>query len=202
MKQLQAQLTTLTATLTALSVVIAIDANNPVQAITINFNWQGEGGYSAEGMFSYDETTAPVTITESGAGSTNVLDSLTVSFFDPSNNLLQSFNSVVNKVSDSSYFTFNFDTTTQSLFGAINIGGGTGVIGELFFLGTIGDTLDLRQDVDQMGTSTLLDSQNPGVIPVSVVPEPTSVLGLLAFGAFGAGSALKKNKFLRQGKRI
>lgn len=80
------------------------------------------------------------------------------------------------------------------MFGAFNVGGGTGVIGEQFFTGTIGSTLELRQDVDQMGQSILLDSQDPGSITVSQVPEPTTVLSLLAFGAMGASSLLKKKK--------
>jgi len=52
-----------------------------------------------QGEFGYDETTAPTIISESGAGSTNNLDFLTVSFFDPSGSLLQSFNTVSGGIS-------------------------------------------------------------------------------------------------------
>lgn len=181
-------LTHLAATIT-LFVAIAPQA----QAISFNFNWQGDAGYSATGTFGYDETTAPNIISESGAGSTNFLQFLTISFSDPSNNLLQSFSTVSNGVAQSPFFNFNFDTSSQTLFGAFNAGGGTGVIGEQFFLGTIGGLLELRQDVDQAGTSTLLDSQNPGVITVTeTVPEPTSLLSLLALGGLGASSVMKK----------
>lgn len=90
--------------------------------------------------------------------------------------------------------TFNFDTSTQTLFGNFNVGGGTGAIGEQFFSGQIGSLLQLRQDVDQMGTSIELD-RNSGEITVNAkVPEPASVLGLLVFGAMGAGSILKKKE--------
>lgn len=177
------------------SAILSVASGQEAQAISFNFDWQGDGGYSAKGMFSYDETTAPAIISESGAGATNNLESLMVSFFDPSNNPLQSFNTVSNGVSESPFFNFNFDTSTQTLFGAFNVGGGTGVIGEQFFSGTIGSLFRLRQDVDQMGTSIELD-RNSGAITVTAksVPEPTSILGLLALGAMGAGSILKKKQ--------
>ncbi|MCP2728487.1 PEP-CTERM sorting domain-containing protein [Limnofasciculus baicalensis] len=175
--------------------ILSVASTQEAQAISFNFDWQGDGGYSAKGMFSYDETTAPTIISESGAGATNNLESLMVSFFDPSNNPLQSFNTVSNGGSQSSFFQFNFDTSTQTLFGAFNVGGGTGVMGEQFFSGTVGSLLRLRQDVDQMGTSIELD-KNSGAITVTAksVPEPTSILGLLALGAMGAGSILKKKQ--------
>ena len=177
------------------SAILSVASGQEAQAISFNFDWQGDGGYSAKGMFSYDETTAPAIISETGAGATNNLESLMVSFFDPSNNPLQSFNTVSNGVSESPFFNFNFDTSTQTLFGAFNVGGGTGVIGEQFFSGTIGSLFRLRQDVDQMGTSIELD-RNSGAITVTAksVPEPTSILGLLALGAMGAGSILKKKQ--------
>ncbi len=177
------------------SAILSVASGQEAQAISFNFNWQGDGGYSAKGMFSYDETTAPAIISESGAGATNNLESLMVSFFDPSNNPLQSFNTVSNGVSESPFFNFNFDTSTQTLFGAFDVGGGTGVIGEQFFQGTVGSLLRLRQDVDQMGTAIELD-QNSGAITVTAkaVPEPSSILGLLALGAMGAGSILKKKQ--------
>ncbi|MFP4121387.1 PEP-CTERM sorting domain-containing protein [Coleofasciculus sp.] len=180
------------ATSAALSVAIAQQA----QAISFNFNWQGDTGYSATGMFSYDETTAPTIISESGAGATNNLESFMVSFFDPDNNPLQSFNTVTDGISESPFFEFNFDTSTQTLFGDFNVGGGMGVTGEQFLSGEIGSLLRLRENVDQMGTSIELD-RNSGEITVSAktsVPEPASVLGVLAFGAMGVGSILKKKQ--------
>lgn len=194
MNNILSQIAVSTAAALALSVALAQQA----QAITFNFSWQGDAGYSATGTFGYDETTAPTIISESGAGPTNYLDFLTVSFFDPSNNPLQSFNTVSNGVSESPFFTFNFDTTTQQLFGDFDIAGGTGVIGEQFFSGTIGTFLELRQDIDQISQSFQLD-QNSGeitVIPVAVtpVPEPTSVFGLLALTGLGAASVIKKKQ--------
>ncbi|MBX9255355.1 PEP-CTERM sorting domain-containing protein [Desmonostoc muscorum CCALA 125] len=193
MKNIFAQIAATTATSAALSVAIAAGANNPAQAIDFNFKWLGDAGYSAVGSFSYDETTAPTIITETGSGATNSLQSLSVSFLDPSQNLLGTYNTVSGGVSQSTFFNFNFDTSTHTLFGPLNIGGGTGVIGENFFSGTVGESLRLRQDVNQQGTSITLDD-NSGSIQVSKVPEPASILGLLAFGMLGVGSTLKKKQ--------
>ncbi len=92
MKNIFAKIAATTATSAVLSVAIAAGANNPAQAIDFIFNWLGDAGYSAVGSFSYDETTAPTIISESGSGATNFLQSLNVSFLDPSNNSSLSFN--------------------------------------------------------------------------------------------------------------
>jgi len=155
----------------------------PASAITFDFRWAGAGGYSVQGIFSYDENLAPAIIAEAGAGPTAYLESLSVAFFDPSNHPTQSFNTVVAGISGSSFFQFNFDTTTRSLFGPINIGGGTGVIGEQFFTGTLGDLLRLRQDIDQIGQSFELDRQEVGTIEITEVPEASTSAALFAGGA-------------------
>ena len=184
----------ISATVTAsavLAMAVALETN-PAQAIEFNFSWQGDAGYSALGTFSYDETTAPSIISESGAGPTDYLDSLSVSFFDPSNILLGTYNTVTGGVSESQFFTFNFDTSNQTLFGDFDIAGGGVLIGEYFLQGTIGSSLEFRQDIN--GLQSRLVDKNSGAITVSQVPEPASVLGLLAFGALGA--TLKRNKKL------
>lgn len=192
MKNIFSKIAAIAATSAAFSVAIAA-ANNPAQAIELNFNWLGDAGYSATGSFSYDETTAPTIISEAGSGATDFLQSLSVSFLDPSKNLLGTYNTVAGGVSESNFFTFNFDTSTQKLFGPFDVAGGTGVIGEYFFKGTVGNSLQLFKDVDQKGKQTLVD-QNSGSIQISKVPEPASMLGLLAFAALGVGSSLKKKQ--------
>lgn len=179
---------------TAATAILPLAIAHPAQAISFNFNWQGVNGYTAQGMFGYDETTAPAIISESGSGATKNLDFLMVSFFDSSNNPLQSYNTVTNGVSDSNFFAFNFDTMTQSLFGSFNVGGGSSTVGTQFFNGDIGGLLRLRE-IGPSG-NILLDSQDPGVITVTQkqVPEPSSILGLSALGAIGAGSMLKKKQ--------
>jgi hypothetical protein len=191
-KNIFTKIATIAATSAAFTVAIAA-ANNPAQAIELNFNWLGDAGYSATGSFSYDETTAPTIISESGSGATDFLQSLNVSFLDPSKNVLGAYNTVAGGVSQSDFFNFNFDTSTQTLFGALNVGGGTGVAGEYFFSGTVGDLLRLRQTGNEPGTSITLD-QNSGSIEVSKVPEPASMLGLLAFAGLGVASTFKKKQ--------
>ncbi|MEH1840378.1 MAG: PEP-CTERM sorting domain-containing protein [Nostoc sp.] len=192
MKNIFTKIAAIAATSAAFSVAL-VAANNSAQAIELNFNWLGDAGYSATGSFSYDETTAPTIISESGSGATNFLQSLNVSFLDPSKNLLGTYNTVAGGVSQSDFFNFNFDTSTQTLFGPFNVAGGTGVVGEYFFQGTVGDSLFLRQDIDQQSAFRTLD-QNSGSIQVSKVPEPASLLGLVAFAALGVGSSLKKKQ--------
>lgn len=179
---------------TALAVALSSAIVPQAEAITFNFHWEGDAGRTVRGEFGYDETTAPEIISESGAGPTQDLDFLMVSFFDPDGNLTQSFNTVSGGVSNSTFFRFNFDTTTHTLFGEINVGGGTGVMGEQFFSGTIGGLLRLRAVEEPGISSTTLDSQDPGVITVKKTPEPASMLGLLALGALGAGSIINKKQ--------
>jgi hypothetical protein len=190
MRNIFAKIAATTATSAALSVAIAA---SPAQAIDFNFNWTGDAGYSAIGSFSYDETTAPTIISEAGGGATNTLQSLSISFLDPSNNVLGTYDTVTGGASQSDFFAFNFDTSTHTLFGSFDVAGGTGVIGEYYFQGTIGDSLFLRQDIDQQSAFRTLD-QNSGSIQVSKVPEPTSMLALLAFAGLGVGSTLKKKQ--------
>ncbi len=183
----------ISATVTAsavLAMALALETGNPAQAIEFKFSWQGDAGYSALGTFNYDETTAPLIISESGAGPTDYLQSLSVSFFDPSNILLGTYNTVTNGVSNSPFFTFNFDASNQTLFGDFDIAGGGVFIGEYFLQGTIGSSLEFRQDIN--GLQSRLVDTNSGDITVTQVPEPASVLGLLALGALGATLKGKK----------
>ncbi|GET41409.1 PEP-CTERM sorting domain-containing protein [Microseira wollei] len=104
---------------------------------------------------------------------------------------LGTYNTVTGGVSDSQFFKFNFDTSNKSLFGNFDVAGGQFIDGELFRQGTIGSKLELRQTANQ-GTTNILVDQNSGAITVTQVPEPASVLGLLAFGALGATLKGKK----------
>jgi PEP-CTERM motif len=181
----------LSAATVLMGMAVALETGNPAQAIDFNFSWKGDAGYSALGTFSYDETTAPSIISESGAGPTDYLDSLSVSFFDPSNMPLGTYNTVTNGVSESPLFVLNFDTSTKSLFGNFDVAGGGIFDGEFFLKGTIDSKLELKQSVNQ-GTMDSLVDQNSGDITVTQVPEPASVLGLLAFGVLGATLKGKK----------
>lgn len=160
----------------------------PAQAITFNFSWNGNEGYSATGSFSYDENTAPVTFSESGPGATQVLQSLNVSFFDPFNNFISAYDNVVNGISNGNYFKFNFNTVTQEIFGLIDVGGE--VAGDTYLKGTVNTNLSLFQ-VPQSGSDTIVDS-NSGTLVAKAAPESTSILGLLVFSAIGITSQIKR----------
>ena len=170
---------------------IALSAAAPSYAalVTFDYSWTGNAGYTARGSFTYDAAVAPAIISEAGAGPTSSLESLSVAFFDPSNNPLQSFNTVASGVSNSSFFEFNFDTSTDTLFGNFDVGGGTSTVGTQFFNGIVGGLLRLRQ-INTPNPDIQLDFQVPGTISVRpqpvTVPEPGALaLVVLALGVLG-----------------
>ncbi|NJK48324.1 hypothetical protein HC931_09180 [Candidatus Gracilibacteria bacterium] len=132
----------------------ALMSISPAHAITINFQWTGTTGYLAKGSFSYDETISPKIISEKGIGTTNVLQSLSVSFYTPSGELINHYEDIVNGVAKGNYFEFNFDTETQQIFGFIDIGGE--VSGETYLKGIVNDNLSLFS-IDRSGLEKILD---------------------------------------------
>jgi hypothetical protein len=130
---------------------------SPAHAITIDFQWTGSTGYLAKGSFSYDETKAPKIISEKGSGKTNILESLVVTFYTPSGELISRYEDIVDGVAKGNYFEFNFDTETQQLFGVIDIGGE--VSGETYLKGTINDNLSLFS-IDNSGLEKILDDNS------------------------------------------
>jgi len=142
----------------------------PAEAVTQNFQWTGSTGYSVRGTFSYDETTATKIISEKGAGQTNNLKSLTVTFYTPSGEPIHGaykprpsragtapyqYENVVDGKSQGNYFEFNFAPTTKQLFGSIDLGGEQS--GELFLKGTVERELSLIE-IEPSGDEHLLDS--------------------------------------------
>ncbi|MEH2359600.1 PEP-CTERM sorting domain-containing protein [Nostoc sp.] len=193
----------------ALCATSMITSTNLAQAADLTFNWNGDAGYSAEGSFSYDETTTPAIISESGPGATKALQSLSISFFNPSQELIGTKNEVVNGVSNNQFLNFNFNTTTGNLFGAFDLGTGTG-IGDVFISNveapgrtfiSPGATYYLYRNITADNAQLLDSSTNR--IKASAVPEPTTVLGTLLVGMLGV--ALSSNRvafFSRKPKKI
>jgi len=183
---------------TTASVLVTISATmNPAQAVDFNFSWKGDRGYSAIGAFSYDATTAPAVISESGAGPTKSLQSFSVSFFDPAQNLLESGSSVVNGISSDRFLRFDFDTQSQNISVLDGDIGGTSYN---YFL------TDLRTPSGQVvgpgvtnfnlfyrpGNTPFLDSSASVQTTLANVPEPTMTLGMLVAGGLGIASRRKK----------
>ncbi|MBD2388618.1 hypothetical protein [Cylindrospermum sp. FACHB-282] len=146
---------------------IAFTAIAPAQAITYDFTWNGKGNYSAKGSFSFDEKIAPTSFSESGTGKTNFLESLNISFLDAANNVISAYDNVVNRISTTNYFKFNFNAKTQEVFGLIDFGGE--VAGDTYLKGIVNSNLSLFQ-VSQSGTDFSRD-KNSGSLFVKAVPE-------------------------------
>ena len=187
--------------MTALSGVIALSRTNSAQAITFNYSFQTDTGYTGKGQFSYDELTAPTIISESGAGPTNFLEFLSLSVFSPTNDLLDSGNSVVNGISNDSFLLFEFDTETETLNVLDNNTEASGSDPYYFISNAVDPDYNFVGPGNTDFNLFAFSPQTPDTanylgfadeILVSRVPEPNSVLGLLAWGALGIGSVLKK----------
>jgi hypothetical protein len=176
------------ALITGASLMFAFTPIDPAHAVTYNFSWSGDGNYSAKGSFSFDETVAPSSFSESGPGATNYLQSLNISFFDPGNSLIAAYDNVVNGVTATNYFKFNFDTNTKQIFGLIDFGGE--VADETYLKGTVNSDLSLI-GVPQSGPDFIIDA-NSGSLDVQEVPESGSMLGFLALGMLGGMYHIKR----------
>ncbi len=186
----------LAATTTSVLATISV-AMNPAQAADFNFSWQGDNGYSATGAFSYDETNAPAVISESGAGPTQFLQSLDISFFDPAQNLLETGSEIANGVSNDRFLRFDFDTQSKNISVLDADIGGTSYNyfltnlrtpdGEVVGPGVTTFNLFYRPD----GTP-ILDSSSSVQVTSASVPEPTTTLGMLVAGGLGIGLRRKK----------
>jgi hypothetical protein len=182
-------------TTTALGLAIAITTNDLVHAAEFNFNWKGDTGYSAQGSFNYDAITAPSLISEAGSGATKNLQSLSVSFFDPLSNLINSFTPVLSGVSNYSFLRFNFDNTKEQIFGPFDVGKDDELPGDTWLNNNLAlidegfsDEVLAKEfgfnNRDATGTKQILDLSNNSV-QVSKVPEGSIIIGLLAVCSLG-----------------
>ena len=124
------------------------------EASTQSFQWTGKTGYSAQGQFSYDETKALGTISEQGAGKTNTVESLIITFYNPSGEPMNTYHNVLNGMSEGNYFEFHYDLVNQKLLGSIDLGGE--FAGEMYLKGTVDEELSLIK-VEQPGIDRIID---------------------------------------------
>ncbi|MEH1864353.1 MAG: PEP-CTERM sorting domain-containing protein [Nostoc sp.] len=180
---------------TALVLAIAISTHDLADAAEFNFNWKGDTGYSAKGSFNYDTTTAPSVISETGLGATKNLQSLSISFFDPFSTLINSFTPVLSGVSNYGFLRFNFDSTTQQIFGPFDVGKDDELPGDTWLNNNLAlidegfsDEVLAKEfgfnNRDAAGTKQILDLSNNSV-QVSKVPEGSIIIGLLAVCSLG-----------------
>ncbi|MBD2728826.1 PEP-CTERM sorting domain-containing protein [Nostoc sp. FACHB-892] len=195
MTHLFAKTTISMATTTGLMLAIAITTNDLAYATEFQFNWKGDTGYSAKGLFNYDTTTAPNVISEAGLGATNNLQSISISFFDPLNNLINSFTPVLSGVSNYSFLRFNFDSTKEQIFGPFDVGKDDELPGDTWLNNNLAlidegfsDEVLAKEfgfnNRDAAGTKQILDLSNNSV-QVSKVPEGSIIIGLLAVWNLG-----------------
>ncbi|MEH2259631.1 hypothetical protein [Nostoc sp.] len=180
---------------TTLALAIAITTNNLAYGAEFNFNWKGDTGYSAKGSFNYDTTTAPSVISETGLGATKNLQSLSISFFDPLSNLINSFTPVVSRISNYGYLRFNFDSTKEKIFGPFDVGkddefpGDTWLNNNLALIDEDSSDEVVAKEFgfykrDTAGKKQILDLSNNSV-QVSKIPEGSIIIGLLAVCSLG-----------------
>ncbi|WP_319418689.1 hypothetical protein [Pleurocapsa sp. FMAR1] len=138
----------------ASAVIISLCFISPATAVTQKLQLNSAAGYIVETTFSYDENQTPMIIKEQGVGKTNVIDSMKVSFYKPSGEIIASYDNIVDGVSQGTYFEFNFAPTTQKLLGNIDLGGES--IGEMYLKGEIEQGLSLIE-VETTGEEKIID---------------------------------------------
>lgn len=145
--------------------------------ITAQYSIMFDGGYSAEGTITYDDSI-PIVSGEHD-GPTNGIEYLDITFFDPSDVELYSFVDISGGVSNYEFLEIEFDTTTPNFLAnsGVDLGQDTGAPEEIYLHGDIGATTQLFVGAGDVITDVI----NPTVFTVTVVPEP-STLALAALG--------------------
>ncbi len=141
-------------TIWAIAIIISFLFISPATAITRNLQLRSATGYLVKATFSYDETKTPEIIAEQGKGKTNVLDSLRVSFYQPSGEIIETYENIVDGVATGTYFEFNFEPKTQKLLGNIDLGGEFS--GEMYLKGDVNQELSLIE-VAASGEEKVID---------------------------------------------
>ena len=136
------------------ALIINIGFIFPATAVTQTLQLKGATGYLVKAQFSYNETQVSETIAEHGLGKTQVLDSLQVSFYAPSGEIIETYENIVDGVATGTYFEFNFDPVTQQILGNIDLGGESA--GEMYLKGNIDRGISLIE-VEASGEEKVID---------------------------------------------
>jgi hypothetical protein len=177
---------------------VATFANIPsANAALFGLNWEGDQGYSAEGKFSFDDSFLGTVVNQ------EQLNTFTLSFFNPTGDLLKTFayNFSNPSTSPSSSFNFNFDTVTQTVLQSGNFDTSTGFDLGSDFNSTISGFFyytfqDPAQGLtttsiflnDGLSTEVCIQSGNCGLdfggqLTANKIPEPGTIFGLLVLGS-------------------
>ena len=177
--------------------------------VSHNLFWTGDAGYSMTGMFGFDDQSIPV----DGIIRKDELEFMMISFFDPSDVLLQEFNYDFPEPDTSGEFSFNFNTVTREVIQSgfpigeegLDLGIDNSSLtetgldfyscrGDAVFEGecrfsSLGEGIILQQNNVEgacfnFPNSDCVDLDGGGVVTaeLKIVPEPNSLVGLLALG--------------------
>ena len=113
----------------------------PATAISQKLEFDTPAGYKVEATFSYQETEHQPIIRERGQGKTQTLDSMRVSFYQPSGELIETYDNIVDGEVTGNYFEFNYDPATKQILGNIDLGGESA--GEMYLKGSVERDLSL-----------------------------------------------------------
>ncbi len=146
-------------TKTAIAVAIGLGIGNPALAVTQKLQLETATGYLIETVFSYDDVNHPTIIHEQGKGKTEIVESMQVSFYQPSGKLIATYDNIVDGVAQGNYFEFNFQPQTGQLFGNIDLGGE--FPGEMYLKGEVERQLSLIE-VERSGKEKEIGRVNEG----------------------------------------
>jgi len=107
----------------AIAIIICLGISDQALAVTQKLQLDTATGYIVETVFSYDDANHPTMIHEQGKGKTKIVESMQVSFYQPSGKLIASYNNIVDGVAQGNFFEFSFEPKTQQLIGNIDLGG-------------------------------------------------------------------------------
>ncbi|MEM8828352.1 MAG: hypothetical protein AAGE96_03220 [Cyanobacteria bacterium P01_G01_bin.19] len=139
----------------AIAILISFCFMSSAMAITQKLQFDSDEGYTVTAVFSYDKSLVKDTIKERGHGKTAVIDTMKVSFYNPSNEPIANYDNIIDGVVVGDYFEFNFDPATQQLAGNIDIGGESA--GEMYLKGEAEQEL-LLIEVSQSGSEKAIAS--------------------------------------------
>lgn len=139
-------------------VVVSLWIVSPALAITKELQFNTAAGYTVKAKFSYDEAKNFQTIREYGHGKTEAIDSMKVSFYKPSGELIADYDNIVSGVVTGNYFEFGFDPVAQRISGNIDIGGESA--GEMYLKGKAESELSLIE-VNKLGEEKAIDRVLP-----------------------------------------
>jgi hypothetical protein len=163
--------------------LIAISGASPLYAATVSvdFSWTGALGYTMAGTMLYDDIDEFVTVEEADTDPLTI-ESMVVSFFDPSSTLLGTYDQIVDFSPVYFNLTFSYDKASRTFSDYIDMG--STVLNEYYLSGTTGFDMRLNQSG---GIDPLDNTPDLSQITVEAVPEPASVMMIGLSGALIAG---------------